>query len=276
VLFELFQQNADTGEPLEVSPIEGGRVRIAGTLANAQLLAGIRERLATLPNANRVDFEIFSATQAASAIHGGNTLRQELSGTNGDAPAAEQVRNALLAQGLKGTALQNAEQKFASSALSHAQTALQHAYALDRLGAILRLAEGFSLNPDTRLKWTQMVERHSATALTELRLLRLQLDSISMDAGAIPAADAPEITNATAFAHAASELRLKAQSVNQDVVNLFAGSAVDLSPGQARESIARLRTALPAAEATQLRSFASRMTRGNPSRQNEVGEMRPR
>jgi len=121
-----------------------------------------------------------------------------------------------------------------------------------------------------------MVERHSATALTELRLLRLQLDSISMDAGAIPAADAPEITNATAFAHAASELRLKAQSVNQDVVNLFAGSAVDLSPGQARESIARLRTALPAAEATQLRSFASRMTRGNPSRQNEVGEMRPR
>jgi len=276
VLFELFQQNSDTGEPLEVSPIEGGRVRIAGTLANAQLLAGIRERLATLPNANRVDFEIFSATQAASAIHGGNTLRQELSGTNGDAPAAEQVRNALLAQGLKGTALQNAEQKFASSALSHAQTALQHAYALDRLGAILRLAEGFSLNPDTRLKWTQMVERHSATALTELRLLRLQLDSISMDAGAIPAADAPEITNATAFAHAASELRLKAQSVNQDVVNLFAGSAVDLSPGQARESIARLRTALPAAEATQLRSFASRMTRGNPSRQNEVGEMRPR
>jgi hypothetical protein len=276
VLFELFQQNMDTGEPIEVSPIEGGRIRIAGTLANAQLLAGIRVRLATLPNADRVDFQIYSTAQAASAIHRGNTLRQEFAGTNGDAPAAEQVRNALLAQGLKGAALQNAEQEFASSALSHAQTALQHAYALDRLGAILRLAGESSLNPDTRIKWTQMVERHSAAVLTELLLLRQQLDSISIDSGAFPSDDAPEITNATTFAHATSELRSKAQSVNEDVVKLFAGSTAELSPRQARESIARLQTALPSAESTQLRSFASRMTRGNPSRQNELGEMRPR
>jgi hypothetical protein len=276
VLFELFRQNVDTGQPIEVSPIAGGRVRMTGTLANAQLLAAIRERVATLPNANRVDFQIYSAAQAASAVHRGNVLRQELAGTNGDAPGAGLVRDALLARGLKGAALQNAEQEFAASALSHAQTALQHAYALDRLGTILRRAGELALNPDARVKWTQMVERHSAAALTELQVLRLQLDSVFAGIAGIASVDAPGITDATTFAHATSELRAKAQSVNEEVVELFAGSAADLSPAQARESIARLRTALPVAEASHMHSFASRLTNGNTSSQNEVGEMRLR
>ena len=276
VLFELFRQNVDTGQPIEVSPIAGGRVRMTGTLANAQLLATIRETVATLPNASRVDFQIYSAAQAASAVHRGNVVRQELAGTNGDAPAAGLVRDALLARGLKGAALQNAEQEFASSALSHAQTALQHAYALDRLGTILQRAGESSLSPDARVKWTQMVERHSSATLTELQVLRLQLDSVSANIAGISSVDAPGIADATAFALATSELRAKAQSVNEEVVKLFAGSAADLSPAQARESIARLRTALPVAEASRMRSFASRMTNGNTSGHHEVGEMRPR
>lgn len=276
VLFELFQQNVDTGQPIEVSPIAGGRVRMTGTLANAQLLAAIREKVAALPNANRVDFQIYSAAQAASAVHRGKVLRQELAGTNGDAPAAGLVRDALLARGLKGAALQNAEQEFAASALSHAQTALQHAFALDRLGTILRRAGESSLNPDAREKWTQMVERHSASALTELQVLRLQLDSVSAGIAGIPSVDVPGITDATAFAHASSELRAKAQSVNEEVVKLFAGSAADLSAAQARESIVRLRTALPVAEASRMRSFASRLTNRNTLWQKEMGEIRPR
>jgi len=276
VLFELFRQNVDTGQPIEVSPIAGGRVRMTGTFANAQLLAALRVRVATLPNANRVDFQIYSAAQAASAVHRGNVLRQELAGTNGDAPAAGLVRDALLARGLKGAALQNAEQEFAASALSHAQAALQHAFALDRLGSILRRADESSLNRDARVKWTQMVERHSAAALTELQVLRLQLDSISTGIAGIPSVDVPGITDATAFAHDTSELRAKAQSVNEEVVRLFAGSAADQSAAQARESISRLRTALPVAEASRMHSFASRLTNGNTSGQNEVGEMRSR
>jgi DNA-directed RNA polymerase specialized sigma24 family protein len=276
VLYELFRQNIDTGQPIEVSPIAGGRVRMTGTVANAQLLGAIRERVATLPNANRVDFQIYSAAQAASAVHRGDVLPQELAETNGDAPAAGLVRDALLARGLKGAALQNAEQEFAASALSHAQTALQHAYALDRLGGILRLAGEFSLNPDARIKWTRMVERHSSAALAELQVLRLQLDSVSPDIAGVPTVDAPGITDATAFVHATSDLRAKAQSVNEEVVKLFAGSAADLSPVQASESITRLRSALPVAEAGGMRSFARRMTNGSTSGQKEVGEMRPR
>jgi len=276
VLFELFRQNLDTGQPIDVSPIAGGSVRLTGTLANAQLLAAIRESVATLPNANRVDFQIYSAAQAASKVHRGSLTSEELAGTSGNAPAARLVRDALLARGLEGAALQNAEQEFAASALSHAQTALQHAYALDRLGTILGRAGESSLHPDARGKWTQMVERHSAAALTELRVLRLQLDSVSADIAGIPSVDVPGITDATAFADATSELRAKTQSVNEEVVKLFAGSAADLSPAQARESIARLRTALPISEASRMHSFASRMTTGNTAGQKEMGEMRLR
>jgi DNA-directed RNA polymerase specialized sigma24 family protein len=276
VLFELFKQNADTGQPIEIGPIAGGGVRMTGTIGDAGLLAAIRERVATLPDANRVDFQIYSAREAATAVHRGKALRQELVGATTDAPATGLVRDALLARGLKGTALQNAEQEFRASALAHAQTALQHAYALDRLGIILRRSGESWLNPDARKKWAQMVEWHSNAAVKELQILRLQLDSVSAGLSDIPSVDARGVEDASAFARASSDLRAKAQSVNEEVVKLFAGSAADMPAVQTRESIARLRAALPVAEASRMHSFASRLTNRNGSRQNDVGEMRPR
>ena len=276
VLFELFKQDADTGQPIEIGPIAGGRVRMTGTLANVRLLAAIRESVATLPNANRVDFQIYSAREAATAAHRGKTLRRELVGATTDAPATGLVRDALLARGLKGTALQNAEQEFRASALAHAQTALQHGYALDRLGTILRRSGESWLNSDARIKWAQMVEWHSTAAVTELQILRLQLDSVSAGISEIPPVDARGVADATAFARTSSDLRAKAQSVNEEVVKLFAGSAADMRAAQARESIARLRAALPLAEASRMRSLANRLAKRNASQQNDVGEMRPR
>ncbi len=276
MLFELFKQNADTGQPIEVVPIAGGHVRMRGTLADVRLLAAIREGVASLPNANLVDFQIYSAREAATAIHRGKTLPQELVGATSDAPATGLVRDALLARGLKGAALQNAEQEFRASALAHAQTALQHAYALDRLGIILRRCGESSLDADARIKWAQMVESHSTKAVTELQILRSQLDSVSAGISEIPSLDVRGVADATAFARSSSDLRAKAQSVNEEVVRLFAGSATDMPTAQARASIARLRVALPLSEASRMHSFASRLTNGNASRQNDVGEMRPR
>ncbi len=276
VLFELFQQNADIGQPIEVGPIAGGRVRAAGTLADARLLATIRERIAGLPNANRVDFQIYSDRDAASAAQRGKVLPQELVGATTDAPAAAFVRDALLARGLKGEALQSAEQEFRTSALAHAQTALQHAYALDRLGTILRRNGESSLNSDARVKWAQMVERHSTAAVTELEVLRLQLDSVSARIVEVPSVDANGIADATGFARTSWDLRAKAQSVNEEVVKLFAGSTADLSTVQARESIDRLRAALPLAEADRMRSFAARLTSRDASGHSELGEIHPR
>jgi len=273
VLFQLFQRNVDIGQPIEVSPIPGGRVRMTGTLSDAGLVAGIRESIATLPDAGRVDFQIYSAREASSAGHRGKALRQEITATASDAPATELVREALLASGLKGTDLRSAEQEFMASALAHAQTALQHAYALDRLGAILRLGGAFSLNRDARAKWAQMVDQHSAATLTELKILRLQLDSLSPSIPKIPPVDARGIADAPAFTRTSSDLLAKAQSINQEVVNLFAGSTIDLSAGQTRQSIAHLRADLPLDDANCMRLFAVRLTN---LQQNEVGEMHHR
>jgi len=276
VLFEMFQQNADIGQPIEVSPIVGGRIRIAGTLADGRLLATIRKRIAALPNANKIDFQTYSARDAASGAHHSKGVPQELVGSTTDAPAAGLVRDALLARGLKGAALQNAEREFRASALAHAQTALQHAYALDRLGIILRRSAQLSLLPDARVKWAQMVERHSTAAVSELQVLRLQLDSISVGITAIPSVGSHTIDDATAFARTSSDLRAKAQSVNEEVVKMFAGDVADLPTEQVRESIVRLRSALPLIEADRMRSFAARLTSRDASGQNEVGEMHQR
>ena len=121
-----------------------------------------------------------------------------------------------------------------------------------------------------------MVDRHSAAAVSELRVLRLQLDSVSAGIAATPSVDSHGIADATTFARSSSDLRAKAQSVNEEVVKLFAGSAADLPAAQARESIARLGAALPLDEADRMRSFAARLSSRDASGQNNVGEMHPR
>ena len=276
LLFELFQQKVDVGQPIEVAPIAGGRVRIAGTLADAHRLAALRDSIAALPNAGCVDFHVRSVAEAASAIHRGNAIGQELLATGSDAPAAGLVRDAMVARGLKGAALKSAEQEFAASALAHAQAALQHAYALDRLGSILKRAGNSSLDPATRVKWAQMADRHSAAARSELEALRLQLDSISAGIAGIPAVDTPGIADAAAFIRATSELRINTQAVNAQVVELFAGSATNMTQARAQDALARLRSALPMAEANRMNLFASRLANSNPAAQSDVGEMHTR
>jgi DNA-directed RNA polymerase specialized sigma24 family protein len=276
LLFELFKLNADIEQPIEVIPSSGGRVRMTGTLNDAQLLAKIRERIAGLADAERVDFQIQSVGEAASSVHRGTGSRQELVGNGSDAPAAVLVRNALVARGLKETALKDAEQRFTASALSHAQAALQHAYALDRLGSILRRAGGASLNPGSRERWAQMADRHSADARDALQALRLQLDSVSAGTAAIPVVDAIRIDDPAGFARATSDLRARTQSVNEDVVGLFAGSAASLSPAEANASMTRLRANLPTVEAGQINSFASRLVRRDSPARSDLGEIQSR
>ena len=276
VLFQLFQQNADIGQPVEVAPIAGGRIRIAGTVADVRLLAAIRDKLAGLPNASRIDFQVYSAADAALRARRGKTQRREILSTDSEAPAAGLVRNALLARGLKEIDMQKAEQEFTAAALTHAQAALQHAYALERLGTILQDNGAASLNPDAQVKWAQMVERHSAAALTELQVLSRQLASVSPGIAGTPSIDANGITDTAAFARTSSELLVKTQLVNEEVVRLLAGSAADVTPAQARDSMDRLQEEIPVAEVTLMRSFASRLAGRNASQQNEIGEIRRR
>ncbi len=278
VLYSLFQQDADIGQPIDVTPGSDGRIRVTGTVANPRLLARIREELTTLDADHRLDIHIVSAAQAASERHPRESHQQELEAISGEAPAAQLVRAALLARGLKGAALQSEEQQFATSVLAHAQIALQHAYALDRLGVILRRDGARQLKPQARLEWSQMVARHAAAAATELEGLGRQLDTMFPDVTETPAAEqkaiAIGIDDPLGFWRAASALRVEAQSVNEQVVDLFAGSKAELSIAQVRSAVGRLRDGLPIAQTGQMQAFANRLA--HASDQNELGEMHRR
>ena len=125
--------------------------------------------------------------------------------------------------------MKGAEQEFATSALSHARAALRPAYALDLLANARSHAGRASLDSDARVKWAQMVDRHSTAAMTELQALRLQLDSVAAGVDGIPSADFHGIADSSTFVRAASDLRARTQSVNEEVVELFAGSAANPS-----------------------------------------------
>jgi hypothetical protein len=64
--------------------------------------------------------------------------------------------------------------------------------------------------------------------------------------------------------------------VNEQVVELFAGSAASIPPTLAQDSIVRLRGALPVIEARRVSSFADRLEARIPSAQNDVGDMQKR
>jgi hypothetical protein len=127
-----------------------------------------------------------------------------------------------------------------------------------------------------RMEWAQMADRHSAAARAELDALRLQLAAVSANIGGIPSADAQRIADGPAFVHASSDLRISMQSVNAQVVELFAGSAVSTAPAQVQDSLLRLQSALPLSEASRMNSFASHLAASNPGRLNDVGEMHTR
>ena len=167
LLFELFKRDLDTGLPINITANADGRISMTGTVSDAQQLTAIRGIVATLPGADPIDFHIRSVTEAGSTVHRGNATVQELAGSVGDAPAAGLVRDAMIARGLQGEALKAAEQEFAVSALSHAQAALQNAYALDRLAAILQHAAPASLAANTRVQWVQMVDSYLSSCSLE-------------------------------------------------------------------------------------------------------------
>jgi DNA-directed RNA polymerase specialized sigma24 family protein len=275
VLYAMFSLNADTGEPIDVTAMPDGRVRIQGTIADTQLLSAFKARIKSLAEADRIVLEVRTVAQASEWAHRPKSVVQETITTGGEAPAAPLVRAACAKRGLTGEAQLNAETEFSAAALAHAQSALQHAYALDRLGRILATRDASSLTPDARLQWTQMVEDHSSKAKAELQALHAQLDSLGIAAPTMSSSLNDPVTDLAGFVRAAGKLRVRAEAVNRRVIDLFAGRAANMTPHQVQDAIANLLGELPTGEAGQLDSAAARLAESGQTG-GEVGEIRPR
>lgn len=275
VLYALFSLNADTGEPIDVTAMPDGRVRVQGTVTDPKLLPMLEARMKNIAEANRVVFQVHTAAQATEEMRRSKSARQEIITAGGETPAAPLVRAVCAETGLTGEALVNAEIEFSEAALAHGQSALQHAYALDRLGRILVTSGASSLTPEARLQWIQMVEEHSSKARTELQALRSRLNSLSIVVPAGSASVNEPITDPAEFARRAAKLRGEAEAVNRQVIDLFAGRAANTAPDQVQAAVGRLLGELPIGEAGRLDSAASRLAKLGQTA-GEVGETRSR
>ena len=265
ILFELYRLRVDTASPIDMKVIEGDHIRLSGTVPSKQLLTAIRDRVFMLRDSDRVDFGIRLASDAASTKRLGTTPVQELQGNDREAPAAAFVQRAVRSRGMTSSQLKDAEEQFTVGVLSHAQAALQHAYALERLGNLAHKAQPGALELRSRSEWTAMVEHHSITMSTELQALTLQLNSLPYDAIKPMAQDLQPIEDVEDFYRTASLIRERMQRVNVQVMELFASGSVHLTEAGVPMAILQLREDLPAMDVERATRFAANIEEHRPA-----------
>jgi DNA-directed RNA polymerase specialized sigma24 family protein len=257
VLYILRSLRADTGIPIEVTRTPGGRVEVDGVVPTESLKRQINTRLHGLANAQFLDLKIAGGGQAPGLrgpVHSAPLESYEVSQTRfaADAP----VRHFFASNGLAGDVLDQAVFKFSSNALARSQRALQHAYALDRLGTAVTGDELRSVSEKSQREWTEMVLEHARGEQSELRSLQEQLATVwpeeSKDQE--PGATAIEIGNPSQYARAARSLLEQASRLNQDMGELFTAN------GRTPEGVADQDTILKTMTVTQALHDSSRIT----------------
>jgi DNA-directed RNA polymerase specialized sigma24 family protein len=218
VLYRLHALGVDTGEPIEIVRTRDGRIRVSGSVADDALRNKIVSSLQASSSRQLLDLRLTSprdGRMGASKLQNAQIVdTYEL--TQSRYPAGAAVRNYLQEKGMSGVQLDSASEQFSKEVLQHSQTALQHAYALDRLGNVLSAAPLTSIGFSSRQEWTEMVNSHATGMEGQLRLLRAQISWISAksdepndnDAGSL------KIEDPAGFEGAASALLRQIQEMN--------------------------------------------------------------
>jgi DNA-directed RNA polymerase specialized sigma24 family protein len=263
VLYQLNRLSSDTGEPIEVIRTPEGRLRISGTVGDDALKQKIASQLQTLPNHQLLDLRLFSRRDAQVQIPAlqrippGGTRVYDINQTA--PPAYESLRKYFLGKGLSGERLDSAVAQSSQDTLAHAQVALQHVYALDRLGNALSTAELTSIDPSSQRQWTEMAAKHASELASELRALREQLAEVLGEQ--LPNTDGERvpIENPVQFKEATDQLLHQMQNLNRSVGTAFAShtsgenqlgpdallrTVINAIPLPQAEAIARFTTAL--------------------------------
>jgi hypothetical protein len=173
-----------------------------------------------------------------------------------------QIREYFQAKGLSAGRLDAAVALFSRDALQHAQRALQHAYALDRLGTSLSSDELRTISPVAQQQWTGMVKDHATGLETELRALHGQLAEILL-AGVAPESAGEEgmsIDEPAQFAIRAGRLLAQVRGLNQQAGELFASSGRAMSDTNLKASLQTIMDTIPLQQAEEVSAFAVRLS----------------
>ncbi len=264
VLYRLHSLGADTGIPIEVLRTPDGRVRVSGMVATDTLKASIDTHLGGLARHELLDLRIRSSREIK--VPAGDPHRSSVveayEVTQPGFAADVRIRRKFAANGLSGERLDAAVAQFSRDALHHAQRALQHAYALDRLGSSVSTAELRTVRLTAQQQWTAMVNDHAAGLETELRSLYGQLAEVSADAE--PAAfnkEAMRIDDPGQFANIAGLLVRQVRDLNRQTGEFFTSSGKPLSDTNLNASTRTIMDTIPLQQAEDVAAFAIRLGR---------------
>ena len=261
VLYQLNRLGADTGEPIEVKRTDDGRIQVSGAIADDALKLKIASQLRALPNHQLLELKLFSphelrmrASRATQTLAGATRV-YEINQAKSAADAT--LRTYFQAKGLSGEQLESAVVTFSHNALEHAQRALQHAYALDRLGRALSATELRSVSLSSQQQWTEMLHQHASGLEEQLLAMRVQLGQLSAST-VLPdvSSGSVEIESPLQFSQAASQLLQLVQELNRRVSNTFASGTSGEGQANQDDFVAGIMKAIPLQQAGEIRSFA--------------------
>lgn len=264
VLFQLNRLHADTGEPIEVKRTDDGRIQVSGAIANDSLKQQITSELQALPNHDLLDLQLFSPRELRMrASRTPQTLATRIYEVNqGKSAADTTLRNHFQAKGLSGEQLDSAVVTFSHDALEHAQLALQHAYALDRLGRALSTTELGSVTVSSQQQWTEMLHQHASALQEQLLAIRAQLGQLSASAAATPDTTGGfgPIESPPQFSQAAGQLLQRVQELDRHVSNVFASGTSGEGQASQDDPVAGIIKAIPLQPSREIKSFAMELS----------------
>jgi hypothetical protein len=262
VLHQLNNLSADTGEPIEVIRTPDGHIRVSGTILDSSLKQEIVSHLERLGDHQLLDLRLISPRDVHAQISGSQHANPEDTNVYDVDQARPGVdatlRKYFQAKGLSGERLDFAIKQYSHDALQHAQHALQHAYALDRLGSALSATELKSISLSSQEQWMGMVHKHATYLEEQLRALHTQLAEISPQAEeSSDAGQLIQIEDPARFNQATSQLLHRTQDLNGDVGSLFTSNVL-----KAEQSDALLATTvktIPLGQAEEITRFAVKL-----------------
>jgi phage terminase Nu1 subunit (DNA packaging protein) len=229
--------------------------------------------LRALPNHELLELKLFSPQELRMhASQTPQTLATRIYEINqGKSAADTTLRSHFQAQGLSGEQLDSAVVTFSHDALEHAQLALQHAYALDRLGRALSATELGSVTVSSQQEWTEMLHQHASALQEQLVAIRAQLSQLSPSGASMPetAGGAGAIENPLQFSQAAGQLLQQVQELDRHVSNVFASGASGEALASQDDLVASIIRVVPLQRSTEIKSFAMKLSASATHRPND-------
>lgn len=233
VLYQLNQVGADSGDPIEISRTAGGRIQVAGGVADEAKRNQIVAHLDRLADHQLLDVQLIAQsnarTQAARTFEKLPETASIYDVGDNRIPADAMMRRYLTDNGTPSSRMNEAVAQLSNQILADSQRALQDAYALDRLGKVLAQSRSDTISPLAQQEWTEMAVKHSFGLQNALGELSKQLSSMSPEAGRNPVSDpAPvSLNDPSEFARTAHTLLREVQEINHNI-----GVAFTYSPSE--------------------------------------------